>query len=74
MDDTVYIPEKPYWHFFWSIMGKPRNVPKKWPYAYLGSYLMRIEALTRNKPLFFQHVVGKKRARMLEKYRIGKNP
>ena len=41
-------------------MGKPRNVPKKWPYAYLGSYLMRIEALTRNKPVFFQHVVEKK--------------
>ena len=46
--------------FFWSIMGKPRNVQKKWPYAYLGSYLMRVEALTRNKPVFFQHVVEKK--------------
>ena len=41
-------------------MGKPRNVPKKSPYAYLGSYLMRVEELTRNKPVFFQHVVEKK--------------
>ena len=41
-------------------MGKPRNIPKKRPYAYLGSYLMRVEALTRNKPIFFQHVVEKK--------------
>ena len=55
-------------------MGKPRNVPKKWPYAYLGSYLMRVEALTRNKPVFFQHVVEKKRTRMLEKYRIWQKP
>ena len=31
---------------------------------------MRVEVLTRNKPVFFQHVVEKKRTRMLEKYRI----
>ena len=44
-------------------------------YAYLGSYLMRVEALTRNKPVFFQHVViEKKRTRMLEKYCIWQKP
>ena len=35
---------------------------------------MRVEALTHNKPVFFQHVVEKKRARMLEKYRIWQKP
>ena len=31
-------------------------------------------AITRNKPVFFQHVVEKKRTRMLEKYRIWQKP
>ena len=38
---------------------------------------MRVEELTRNKPVFFQHVVEKKRtrmSRMLEKYRIWQKP
>ena len=56
-------------------MGKPRNVPKKWPYAYLGSYLMRVEELTRNKPVFFQHVVEKKNVPVCWKNTVfGKNP
>ena len=35
---------------------------------------MRVEALTRNKPVVFQHVVEKKRTRMLEIYRIWQKP
>jgi len=33
---------------------------KKMTNAYLVLYLMSVEALTRNKPIFFQHVVEKK--------------
>ena len=35
---------------------------------------MHVEALTRNKPVVFQHVVQKQRTRMLEIYRIWQNP